>query len=153
MNIYDILKKLEIIYQEVEHEPIFNCLKAQHINNKIDGTGCKNLFLTDNKKYYLVILEESKRLNIKEISKQMNTSHLSFASLKELKDVLNLEMGSVTPFGIINDIDNQVILLIDRELKNKNLLFHPNINTKTISLAYDDLIKFIEYEKHKYIFF
>lgn len=151
MNIYDILKKLEIIYQEVEHEPIFNCLEAQHINNKIDGTGCKNLFLTDNKKYYLVILEESKRLNIKEISKQMNTSHLSFASLKELKDVLNLEMGSVTPFGIINDIENKTLIILDSNLKGNYILIHPLVNTKTLSIYYDDLIKFINYLSHQYI--
>ena len=66
-------------------------------------------------------------------------------------DILKLKIGSVSPFGIVNDSENKVTLLIDSDLKNKKLLFHPNINTKTISIEFDDLIKFIEYEKNKYI--
>lgn len=153
MDVYDILKKLNIDYQEIEHEAVFTCLEAQRLKDKIIGTGCKNLFLTDHRKYYLVILEESKRLNMKDLSKQINTPHLSFATIEELKAILNLEIGSVTPFGIINDVNNQVVILIDKELINKVLLFHPNVNTKTISVVYDDLIKFIVYEQHQYIVF
>lgn len=80
-------------------------------------------------------------------------SRLSFASSSRLKEILDLEEGSVTPFGIINDKDNKVTLLIDKDLKDNKLLFHPNINTKTISVSYDDLIKFIEDQNHKYINF
>ena len=65
--------------------------------------------------------------------------------------ILKLEKGSVTPFGILNDTDNKVLLVIDKELKDKRLLFHPNINTKTISVTYDNLIKFIKYEGHNYV--
>ena len=89
--------------------------------------------------------------NIKEIGAFVESNRLSFASAERLKNVLDLIPGSVTPFGIINDIENKVTLIIDKELQNQRLLFHPNTNTKTMSVTYDDLIKFIEYEKHKYI--
>lgn len=152
MNLYDILKKLDIEFEEIEHEPVFTIEQAQTIKNRIKGTGCKNLFLTDKRgNYILAILEENKKANIKQIEKLVNTSHLSFAKTTELKDILQLEQGSVTPFGIINDIDNKVVLAIDIDLKDKQLLFHPNINTKTISITYDDLIKFIKFEKHNYV--
>lgn len=153
MNLYEILKQLYIEFSEIDHEPIFTIEQAKSIKNKIDGVGCKNLFLTDKKgKYILVLLNEDKKANIKQIEKVINTSSLSFAKELELENILKLKTGSVTPFGIINDNDNKVILVIDRDLKDKKLLFHPNTNTKTISIDYDDLIKFIEFEKHNYIF-
>ena len=72
-------------------------------------------------------------------------------SSEKLKEVLDLEDGSVTPMGIINDKDNKVTLVIDKDLIDKKILFHPNTNTKTMSIMYSDLVKFIEYEKHEYI--
>lgn len=47
MNIYMILQELGIGYNEIEHEAVFTVEQAQSIKNKISGTGCKNLFLTD----------------------------------------------------------------------------------------------------------
>lgn len=152
MNLYEILDKLGIKYNEIEHEPVFTVEQAKFITNNIAGTGCKNLFLTNKKgKYYLIVLEETKKANIKKISKLVKESHLSFADILDLKRVLQLGEGSVTPFGIINDLDNKVLLVIDKDLKHKQLLFHPNVNNKTISVTYDDLIKFIKFERHNYI--
>ena len=154
MDLYKVLNELGIAYNEIEHEPVFTIEQAQSIKDNISGLGCKNLFLTDKKgKYFLVTLEESKKANIRELSKLVGASHLSFASIDELKDILNLEQGSVTPLGIINDKEQVVILLIDKSLVNKRLLVHPNNNTKTIAIHYTDLIKFLEYEKHKYVIF
>lgn len=135
MMIYEILEKLNIIYQEIEDQAVYTVEQAKKIEKGIEGIGCKNLFLTNKKgKYYLVILEENKKANIKEIKKLINQSHLSLASNSELNQILNLEQGSVTPFGIIYDNENKVELILDKDLKNKKLLFHPNINTKTISI-------------------
>lgn len=151
MDLYKILKELNIEYEEVSHEKVMTVEEAMKLENMIDGIGSKNLFLTDKKNYYLIILEENKRANIKELVNILGCKKLSFASSERLKEVLDLEEGSVTPFGIINDKDNKVVLVIDKDLVGKRLLFHPNTNTKTMSVTYDDLIKFIEYEKHKYI--
>lgn len=149
--LYEILKELNIEYEEVSHEKVMTVEEAMNLENMIDGIGSKNLFLTDKKNYYLVILEENKRANIKELANILECKKLSFASSERLKEVLDLEEGSVTPFGIINDKDNKVVLVIDKDLIGKKLLFHPNTNTKTMSINYDDLIKFIECEKHKYV--
>lgn len=154
MNLYETLNQLNIQYKEIEHEPVYTVEQAQFIKKYIEGTGCKNLFLTNKKnQYYLVILEESKQLDIKKLAQLVNQPHLSFAGSQRLKRILDLQPGSVTPLGIINDKDNLVTLLIDKELQNKNLLVHPNTNTKTLSISYDDLIKFIEYENHTWLIF
>lgn len=70
---------------------------------------------------------------------------------EELNEILKLTKGSVTPLGIINDKDNLVTILLDKDLIDKRILVHPNVNTKTISLEYKDLIKIIEYANHNYI--
>lgn len=64
MNIYEVLDKLNIKYDEVEHEAVYTVEDLQNIDiaSKIDGVGCKNLFLKDSRgKYFLAILPEDKK--------------------------------------------------------------------------------------------
>lgn len=153
MNIYNLLKELNIEYEEISHKAVFTIEKAlrENISSKIKGEECKNLFLKSKTNYYLVLLKSYKKANLKEIAKITSSSKLTFASIEELKNILNLSVGSVTPLGIINDIENKVTLLLDEDLKNKKILVHPNKNTKTIVLKFEDLLKIIEHFNHKYI--
>lgn len=152
MNIYDVLDKLSISYEEITHDAVKTVKEAKEIENMIDGVPVKNLFLTDNENsYYLIMLEAHKRADLKKITRLVNKKHLSFASVNDLKDILKLDSGSVTPLGIINDRDNKVKIVIDKDLVKKKILVHPNVNIKTISINFDDLIMFIKYENHDYI--
>lgn len=152
MNIYEVLNKLNISYQEQTHKAVYTVEEAKNEHITLNGTGCKNLFLKDKAhSYYLVILEENKRANLKELEKLLNTKNLRFASAEDLYKYLKLEPGSVTPLGIINDLENKVLLILDKDLKDLNILVHPNTNTKTLCLNYTDLIKIIDYTNHKYI--
>lgn len=149
MDLYSVLAKLNISYEHLDHKPVFTVEDAQFIKRKISGNGCKNLLLTDNKSgYFLVIVEDSKRVDMRSITHFIDIPHLSFASETELNDVLGLSQGSVSPFGIINDIENKVTLIIDTELCEKRLIFPANSNTKTIAVDYKDLIRFVEFTKH-----
>ncbi len=149
--IYDVLNELNITYEEVNHNPVYTARESQKIKMDISGIGCKNLFLTDKKNYYLYLIEDTKMADLKELKKQINSSHLSFASPEKLKEILNLEPGSVTPLGLINDKKCIVTVVIDKDLKDKKVLCHPNTNTKTLSISFNDLIRFIEYTEHKYL--
>lgn len=154
MNIFKILDDLKISYDMLEHQAVYTVEEAKQIKNMIEGLGCKNLFLTDKKgKYYLLILEENKKANLKELAKLLNTSKLTFASSKDLSDILGLEPGSVTPLSIINDKENKVLLIVDSDIITKKILVHPNTNTKTLSLEFKDLEKLIQYTNHKYIIY
>ena len=153
-KLFDLLDKLNIKYNMIEHEYVYTVEEANKVNIDIDGIGCKNLFLTDHKgKYFLVFLPDQKRANLNELRKIVKTKRLSFASEEELDKILGLKKGSCTPLGIINDKDNIVTLLIDEDLKDKKIQCHPNRNNATISLEYIDLIKFLEYNMHRYILF
>lgn len=155
MNIYDYLNKLNIEYKELEHNAVYTIEEAikEDIPNRIGGTECKNLFVKNKNNYYLIFMECNKRANLKEISSIVNESKLSFANIEELKEILDLDLGSVTPLGIINDINNKVTLILDKELNNKEILVHPLVNTKTIKINFNDLIHFIESLNHKYILY
>ena len=149
IDIYEVLNKLNIEYQMVEHEEVFTAEQSKHIKNMIEGVGGKTLFLKDKNNYYLYLLDDERQANLKFLSKSLNIGRLSFGNEDELYDKLKLKKGSVTPWGIIND-NSSVILIIDKTLKGKKILTHPNINTATVSIRYDDLIKFIKYCNNTY---
>ena len=112
----------------------------------MEGIGCKNLFLKDAKKnLFLYTLPEDKRADLKTLPEKINSKRLSFANENDLQTYLGLIPGAVTPLGIINDKEKKVTAVLDKELKNNKVLIHPNRNTATISIKYDDLIKFVKY--------
>ena len=69
MDLYIVLGNLGIAYEETEHDPVYTVEQAQSVKSRISGVGCKNLFLTDHRrtKYLLVIIEESKQADLKQL--------------------------------------------------------------------------------------
>lgn len=115
-----------------------------HLNK--NGHIVKNLFLknSNGKKHYLVVLKGDKKADLKSIKSQINSTALSFASEERLEKHLGLSKGAVTPLGIINDDEHLVNIVLDEDLKNEEILgVHPNVNTSTVFISYNDLIKFI----------
>jgi Ala-tRNA(Pro) deacylase len=92
-------------------------------------------------------------MDLKLLSKQIGSTSLSFASEERLYKYLGLKPGSVSPFGLINDMERNVIVLIHRELLGKSIVnFHPNVNTATIGVSYLDLEKVIKWHKNKFYY-
>lgn len=147
-RVYDILEKLDIGFEKYEHNAIFTIEEANELAIDMKGAHCKNLFIRNRKgnQHYLVILEESKTADLKALSSQIGSTPLSFASEERLYKCLNLTPGSVTPFGLINDSEKHVRVLIDNDLIHSEYIsFHPNINTATITITYDDFEKFLNW--------
>lgn len=147
-SVYDVLGKLDISYVRHEHPPVFTVEQAEQHWENITGTHCKNLFLRNKKgnRHYLVILESSKKANLKSLEKQLGEDRLSFASEERLNRYLRLKAGAVSPFGLINDSQKEVQVVIDRDLKvAERINFHPNVNTVTIGLSFKDFERFLEW--------
>ncbi|WZL73324.1 prolyl-tRNA synthetase associated domain-containing protein [Clostridiaceae bacterium 35-E11] len=145
-KVYDILKELNIPYVKREHIPVFTIEEANQLEEEILGQNCKNLFIRNRKgdQHYLVVMIDSKRIDLKNVSKQIDSTSLSFASEKRLYQYLKLTPGSVTPFGLINDNEKHVKVLLDKDLREgEDISFHPNVNTATITIAYKDFEKFL----------
>ena len=150
MELYDLLEHLGISYQEVEHAPVWCVEQAQFIKQMISGVGCKSLFLTDRHRYFLVMLKEEKRVSMKNLAQALHVSHLSMASEEDLKRILGLEPGSVTPLSLFRDTNHLVTVILDKSLENQSLLCHSCVNTKTMSIAYHDLLRWIMFTGHEY---
>ncbi len=147
-KVYDLLEQLGISYKRYEHPPVYTVDEAKQYWQDIEGAHSKNLFLRNNKgsQHYLVILEESKKADIKDLSAKLAAGKLSFASERRLMEHLGLETGAVSPFGLINDDKKAVTVAVDRDLKKASTVnFHPNVNTATVSLSFSDFEKFLEH--------
>jgi Ala-tRNA(Pro) deacylase len=144
--VYAALDALGIAYDRHEHAAVFNADDASRYWDPIGGTQCKNLFLRNKKgdRHYLVVLEISKRADLKDLVKVVGDDRLSFGSPERLMAELGLTPGSVSPFGLLNDADGSVRVLIDQDLRGaERLIFHPNINTASVVVSWADLEKFL----------
>jgi Ala-tRNA(Pro) deacylase len=145
--VYKYLEKLGINYKRFEHKAVFTVEEAKEIEENIPGVKTKNLFLRDkNKKNYLLFcLEAEAKANIKQLSEKLGLKHLSFASSEDLEKLLKLTPGSVSPFGLLNDEENKVKLVIDKNiLEGESVNFHPNDNRFTINLKTEDFKKYLD---------
>ena len=150
-EVFKLLEKLDITYTIVNHPAVFTVNEACKLVPKIDGLGCKNLFLEDDmKNFYIYVLPEEDRANFDYLSDILNVSKIKFASEKDLYIKTKLNRGTVTPLGILNNNERDVTVLLDKKLTDKKILMHPNINTQTLSMEFVDLIKVIDYNKNNY---
>jgi Ala-tRNA(Pro) deacylase len=144
--VYAALDALGVSYEAHEHPPVFTAEEAAVHWAGITGTKCKNLFLRNKKgdHHYLVILEISKQADLKQLVKFVGDDRLSFGSAERLRAELGLTPGSVSPFGLLNDADGSVRVVIDSGLRGADrLIFHPNINTASVVVSWQDLERFL----------
>lgn len=145
------LDRLGIKYKVHRHAAVLTCEEAEKLCGNIPGVHSKNLFLRGKKSgnYYLAILPESKRLDLKALKNKFG-EEIGFASDEELKDVLNIERGTVSSLGLINDKNSRVILLLDKDIINADIVsFHPNINTETLEFSQTEFKKYISSLKNR----
>ena len=146
-SVVERLRELGISYKRYEHPPVPTVEEAEKHWSVIDATHCKNLFLRNQKgnRHYLVIVPHAKKVDLRTAADQIGDGKLSFASPERLMTHLGLTPGSVSPFGLINDRDHVVRVVLDRDLKSADQLsFHPNINTVTLTVAASDFARFLE---------
>ena len=143
---YAKLAELGIAYTRHEHPPVATVDEAETYWAGIDATHCKNLFLRNQKgnRHYLVIILHAKKADLRAVADQIGDGKLTFGSPERLMTHLGVTPGSVSPFGLINDRDHTVRVVLDRDLKSATrLTFHPNINTVTLTVSAADFARFL----------
>lgn len=152
-QIYEYIKTKQIWYEITEHKAVYSMSEISEVEIPYPEADAKNLFVRDDKKenYYLITVRGNKRVNLKEFRKENNTRPLSFASEKELEEIIQILPGSVSPLGILNDKKNKVKVFLDKEFIEKTDIIgiHPNDNTATIWLKTKDLIDIIKENGNK----
>ena len=147
------LNQNKINYILHKHKAVFTCEEAEKYAGNIPGTSSKNLFLKEKKKnnYILLIVPATKRINMKNFGKEIGVKNLTFGKPEELKEILDLTPGSVSPLGLLNDKEKVVKLYIDQEIWDSDIVsFHPNINTESLEFAKKDFHLLIKLLNEKY---
>ncbi len=143
--LFDFLDKLGITTTTKNHAPVFTVAEARDVHGDIPGGHCKNLFCKDEKGVlWLIVALEDAVINLKAAPAKIGSKRLTFGKPELLMEILGVEPGSVTPFGLINDTDNRVNVILDEAMMGHNILnYHPLHNDATTSIASADLVAFI----------
>ncbi len=144
--VYEALTALGIRYDAYEHPPVFTSEDVEAHWRSIPATPVKNLFLRNKKgnREYLVIVGVEKRVDLQQLVKTIGDDRLSFGSPERLMRSLGLTPGSVSPFGLLHEGSGPVRVIIDTDLRQaERLIFHPNINTASVTISFSDLERFL----------
>ena len=153
---YDLLDRLGIAYERVDHEAAETMEACQAIDEILyPAVICKNLFLCNTQKtrFYLLMIRGDKKFKTKEISHQINSPRLSFAPPEYMEEYLDITPGAVSVMGLMNDAENHVQLLVDEDVLHSELFgCHPCINTSSMRLRTADVFgKFLKEVHHDYM--
>ena len=145
-RVYDLLDRLGIDYQRIDHEEAMTMEACQEIDRVLEAGICKNLLLCNRQctVFYLLMLPGDKVFKTKELSAQIGSSRLSFADGAYMEKFLDITPGSLSVLGLMNDSEKAVELLIDEDLlKEDRIGMHPCINTSSLRLRTRDLLDVI----------
>ena len=149
---YELLDSLGVEYERIDHEPAMTMEICEEIDKTLGATICKNLFLCNRQQtdFYLLMMPGDKPFKTKDLSAQIGSSRLSFATPEHMEKYLDITPGSVSVLGLMNDKDNAVRLLIDEDVfAGEYIGCHPCINTSSLRIKTEDVMnKVIPALKH-----
>jgi Ala-tRNA(Pro) deacylase len=139
------LRSLGIATETRDHAPVHTVEEARALRGEIAGGHCKNLFLKDDKgQIWLIVCLEDAQVDLKAAPAKIGSRRLSFGKPDLLMEVLGVEPGSVTPFGLINDTGRRVNVVLDAAMMaHEQLNYHPLQNSATTTIGAGDLVAFI----------
>lgn len=144
IRVYDLLDALHIPYQRIDHEAAMTMEACAAVDEALGATICKNLMLCNRQctEFYLLLLPGNKPFKTKELSKQIGSSRLSFAAPEYMEQFLDITPGSLSILGLMNDKENKVQLLIDRDVLGGEWIgCHPCINTSSLRIPTKDMLE------------
>ncbi|MFX1425318.1 MAG: prolyl-tRNA synthetase associated domain-containing protein [Promethearchaeota archaeon] len=141
------LAQHNIQYTLHTHPAVFTVPEAKIHTGHIPGSHCKNLFLKNKKtgQLFLVTIPYDKRLDLNQFRRMIGAPKVRFAGPEDLLEVLGITPGAVSPLGLVNDTDDQVIFLVEEEIWNaEEICCHPNVNTETLQMPGSEFQKLIK---------
>lgn len=142
LRVYDFLDRQGIEYERVDHAPADTMEVCRDIDEALGATICKNLFLCNRQKtqFYLLMMPGDKPFKTKEITSQIGSARLSFASPEDMEKYLDIKPGAVSVMGLMNDTECKVTLLVDQDvLQGEYIGCHPCVNTSSLKLKTADV--------------
>jgi Ala-tRNA(Pro) deacylase len=142
-KVYDTLDSLSINYERADHGDASTIERCRAVENILGVNIAKNLFLCNSQKtrFYILVMPGGKVFKTKDLSKQIGSARLSFGDAVRMDQLLGATPGSLSVFGLLNDTENKVSLLIDSDVQAFEYVgFHPCENTSTLKLRTDDIL-------------
>ncbi|XP_076916382.1 uncharacterized protein LOC143576073 isoform X2 [Bidens hawaiensis] len=142
------LQAQQIQFSQYDH-PVVMTVEAQakHVGHIKAGLSI-NLFLKDKKhRLYIVSALADTKVDLKVLSHRLGLGKggLRMAPEEAVTEILEVPLGSVTPFALVNESARNVSLLLDQGFKTHECcFFHPLSNDTTISLNIQDLYTFVK---------
>lgn len=146
-KVYQKLDELGITYEVVEHPPALTTEEADRYIEGKEGVRTKTLFLCNKKStaFYLVIMDDEKRVDMKRLGELLEEKGMKFCSPEKLMLKMGLPPGTVSLFGLLNNVEHDIKICLDRKILSEEIMtFHPNDNTRTLFLSTEDMNRFIE---------
>jgi len=143
MRVYDLLDSLHIPYERTDHQAAMTMEDCQEIDRILEIVICKNLFLCNRQHthFYMLMMPGDKIFKTRDLSGQLGTSRLSFAKPEYMLEFLDITPGAVSVMGLMNDKENHVQLLIDRDILSGELMgCHPCVNTSSLRMKTKDIL-------------
>lgn len=143
IRVYDLLDSLGIEYLRTDHEEANTMEACNAIDKILEVVICKNLFLCNRQEteFYLLMMPGDKPFKTKNLSKQIGSARLSFASSEYMEKFLDIKPGAVSVMGLMNDKENRVKLLIDNDvLKGDYIGCHPCVSTSSMKIKTADVL-------------
>lgn len=151
---YAYLDALGVPYTRADHEAAATMEDCESIGQALDCHVCKNLFLTNRQgtAFYLLLMRADKPFKTKELSSQIDSARLSFASPEKMMKMLGTYPGAATVLGLMHDKERFVSLLVDEDLlKEPYLGVHPLVNTSMLRIETQALLStFLKKTGHSY---
>ncbi|TPL38044.1 MULTISPECIES: prolyl-tRNA synthetase associated domain-containing protein [unclassified Mesorhizobium] len=150
-ELFAFLAELGIAVSTKRHPPLYTVADSQALRGEIAGGHTKNLFLKDKKDaFFLVTVGEDAVVDLKQIHHVIGAAgRVSFGKPEMLKELLGVAPGAVTVFGLINDTQHRVKVVLDEALMRHAVInAHPLTNEATTSIASGDLVRFVEATGH-----
>ncbi|RLB08876.1 MAG: hypothetical protein DRG39_08270 [Deltaproteobacteria bacterium] len=140
-NIKNILNKLGIPFDEMEHPPVKTCDDSAKYRGEHGwkGIGSKNILFHAKAKFYLVVTTAEKEIKARRFKREFGTKNIRFATPDEVKEITGCEIGALPPFGYLNKM---LPIYVDEDIfQHEHFMFNPAIHTKSIRIKTEDLKK------------
>ena len=152
-EVYKVFTKLGIPFWRVDNEPASSMEECSDIGKVLGAPVRKDVFLCNQKKtsFFLLVMPEEKAFDTASFSKKLGVSHMSFASPEHMWEHLGTKPGSASVVGLLNDKDDYVQLIIDKEVAEQEwVVCNTGINTTHLKFKTRDLLKkFHPYTHHR----
>ncbi len=139
-----ILKRLDashIDYKLITHSPVYTCEEAARSTKSKPREHLKTMLLMDmNDSPAFALLPGDRRLNLRKAAKALGVRELRLAIPKEVKDILDVEIGAVSVL-----LAEDIPALLDIEvIRNKLVYLSAGTHTESIVINPRDLQRIVK---------